>query len=171
MAKILYSDFTLPDMRKYRTASSFPQLAAEIYSLNKERIDKNYKEIKQIAFQTVAITTPIELIEGQLQIQHERDPKATIKDIAIRTMNSNTFSTIKERYARNTITMLKNTRKYDELRRLSGWNKGIQTSKFEYDDKIGYMVYDGKWIIYHDEDYYAEDGIEIISREVWDAYH
>lgn len=164
MAKILYSDFTLPDMRSYKTKATIPVLAKEIYKLNKERVDTAIARQQKSAFGS-ALISPIEAIEASLIDKAGRNPDATLKEIAIKAMNSRLFSTREEVYARNTITMLKNSRSYDELRKLVGWNKGIQTEKFSYNKDIGYMVYDGKWVIKHEEDYFVADGLEIIGYD------
>ena len=165
MAKVLQT-FDLPDMRRKYTSS---QLATEIFNRNKERIMEKYNRVIGIAFGPVP--SPVEMLSAEIERQMTKDPKLTQKEAAIKALNTRAFSTKEEVYARNTITMLKKSKKYDELRKLAGWNKGIKLEEFELDPTIGYMVYAGEWVIYHDEDYYTEDGLQILSIEDYTALY
>lgn len=165
MAKVLHT-YDMPDMRRRRTNS---QLASEIFDRNQEKIMEKYNRVIGVAFGPVP--SPVEMLSAEIDRQMKKNPKLTQKEAAIKALNTRAFSTKEEVYARNTIDMLKKTKKYDELRRLAGWNKGIKLEEFELDPSIGYMVYAGEWVIYHDEDYFAEDGLQILSIEDYRALY
>lgn len=161
MAKVLY-DYNLPDMRRKRTSI---QLAGEIFSLNQGKVMEGYNRAIGKSNVFGPVPSPIELLADEIDRQAKKNPKLTQKEIAIKALNSRMFSTREEVYARNTIDMLKRGGKYDELRRLTGWNKGIKTELFEYDNSVGYMIYAGEYVIYHAQDYYTDDGLQILSIE------
>lgn len=163
MAKVLY-DYDLPDMRKKR---SIPQLAQEVLEKNRDKVMTAYNRTAMVAFGPVP--SPIEILSAEIERQMEKTPGITQKEAVIKALNTRMFSTREEVYARNTMDMLKRTGKYDELRKLAGWNKGIKTDLFEYDENIGYLVYANQFVIYHDEDYYTDDGLRIIPIEEYQA--
>lgn len=168
MAKVLRT-YDLPDTRRTRTP--LIQFAQETVNKNTDKIMSAYNRMLLANEGHVLgdMPTPAEYLAMAITNQQAKNPGITLKEATIKALNSRAFSTREEVYARNTIEMLKNTGKYDELRRLSGWQKGIKLDLFEFDNNIGYMVYDNKWVIYHDEDYHTEDGLQIISIEEYQA--
>lgn len=166
MAKILYN-IDAPDMRKYKTNSD--KLANAVFELNKERVMRNWNKLNEYSFRIGDMPTPQELVKMSIDDALRKYPGITMKEAVTKAMNSTTFTTREERYAKNAMSMLKRTGKYDELRRLVGWNKGIKPELFEYDEIRGRLVYAGKYVIDHDEDYFKDDGLEILSIEEFDA--
>jgi hypothetical protein len=168
MAKVLYN-IDIPDMRKYRKNSD--KLAQAVLELNKERIMSNWNKLNENPYRMGEMPTPQELVKMSIDDALRKNPGISMKEAVMKAMNSTTFTTREERYAKNAMAMLKSTGKYDELRRLVGWNKGIKPELFEYDERRGRLVYAGLYVIDHDEDYFAEDGMEIVPIEEFDAYN
>lgn len=154
-------------MRKYKKNSD--QLAAAVFELNKERVMSSWNKLNNNPYRIGAMPTPQQLVKMSIDDALRKNPGITMKGAVEKAMNSTTFTTREERYAKNAMTMLKTAGKYDELRRLVGWNKGIKPELFEYDEQRGRLVYAGLYVIDHDEDYFAEDGMEIMTIEEFDA--
>lgn len=168
MPKILYN-IDAPDMRKYKTNSD--KLASAVFELNKERVMSNWNKLNENPMRIGDMPTPQELVKMSIDDALRKYPGITMKEAVMKAMNSTTFTTREERYAKNAMTMLKKSGKYDELRRLVGWTKGIKPELFVYDEARGRLIYDGKYVIDHDEDYFAEDGMEIVTLEEFDAHN
>lgn len=168
MAKILDGDFIIPDMRKKRT---YRELAEELLALNESKIMSSYYSIKEIAIGFES--SPVEFLENELrrtEILNKGKTKMTAKQIVEKTLNTTMFTSPEERYARNMRAMLKSSGRQEELRKLRGWQKGNpKAEEFVYDENIGRLVFAGQWVIDHDEDYFAEDGIRITSISEYTA--
>lgn len=161
MAKILDGDFIVPDMRKKR---NYHELAAELITLNESKLMASYDMIKRIAINFDS--SPIEFLANELERTEKlnvKGPKMTQKEIVEKTLNTTLFTSTEDRYKRNMKQMLKTSGLNDQLRKLRGWQKGNpKAEEFEYDDSIGRLIFNGEWVIDHDEDYFASDGIRIV---------
>lgn len=161
MAKILDGDFIVPDMRKKR---NYHELAAELITLNESKIMSSYNMIKKIAINFDS--SPVEFLANELERTEKlniKGPKMTQKEIVEKTLNTTLFTSTEDRYKRNMKQMLKTSGLNDQLRKLRGWQKGNpKAEEFEYDNSIGRLIFNGEWVIDHDEDYFASDGIRIV---------
>lgn len=161
MAKILDGDFIVPDMRKKR---NYHELAAELITLNESKLMSSYDMIKRIAINFDS--SPVEFLANELERTEKlnvKGPKMTQKEIVEKTLNTTLFTSTEDRYKRNMKQMLKTSGLNDQLRKLRGWQKGNpKAEEFEYDNSIGRLIFNGEWVIDHDEDYFASDGIRIV---------
>ena len=169
MAKILDGDFIIPDMRKKR---SYKELATELIALNESKLIGSYNIIKKIALNFDY--SPVEFLASELErtekLQRGKGPKLTQKEIVEKTLNTTLFTSTEDRYKRNMKQMLKTSGLNDDLRRMRGWQKGNpKAEEFVYDESIGRLVFAGQWVIDHDEDYFASDGIRIVPYAEYTA--